>query len=81
MYLMDILENLNNLLITEIEKERGDNPGGMIGTNPGCWRSMFKYKCEKELMKPIGMIMSAYMDHYFPKKTHGCKHNILDKCK
>ena len=61
-------ENLNNLLITEIEKERGNNPGGMISTNPGCWRSMFKYKCEKELMKPIGMIMSAYMDHYFPKK-------------
>ena len=42
-------ENLNNLLITEIEKERGDNPGGMIGTNPGCWRSMLNYKCEKAL--------------------------------
>ena len=44
-------ENLNNLLMTEIEKERGDNPGGMISTNPGCWRSMFKYKCEKKKRK------------------------------
>ena len=61
-------ENLNNLLITEIEKERGKNAAGMMATNPGCWRSMFKYECEKELMKPIGMILSSYMDHYFPKK-------------
>jgi len=29
---------------------------------------MMKYKCEAELMKPIGMILSAYMDHYFPRK-------------
>ena len=61
-------ENLNNLLKTEIEAEREKDPKGLPATNAGCWRSMMKYKCEAELMKPIGMIMSAYMDHYFPKR-------------
>ena len=64
----DNTENLNNLLMTEIKDQKEKDPQGMDASNPGCWRSMFKYKCEKELMKPIGMIMSAYMDHYFPKK-------------
>ena len=64
----DNFENLNNLLKTEIEAEREKDPKGLPATKTGCWRSMMKYKCEAELMKPIGMIMSAYMDHYFPKK-------------
>ena len=64
----DNFENLNNLLKTEIEAEREKDPKGLPATNAGCWRSMMKYKCEAELMKPIGMILSAYMDHYFPKK-------------
>jgi len=64
----DNFENLNNLLKTEIEAEREKDPKGLPATNTGCWRSMMKYKCEAELMKPIGMILSAYMDHYFPRK-------------
>ena len=64
----DNFENLNNLLKTEIEAERKKDPKGLPATNAGCWRSMMKYKCETELMKPIGMILSAYMDHYFPQR-------------
>ena len=64
----DNYSNLNNLLMTEIEEERKKDPGGLPSTNPGCWRSMFKYKCEKELMKPIGMMLAAWTDHYLPKK-------------
>ena len=52
----DNFENLNNLLKTEIEAEREKDPKGLPATNAGCWRSMMKYKCETELMKPIGMI-------------------------
>jgi len=64
----DNTENLNNLLMTEIKEQKEKDPQGMDASNPGCWRSMFKYKCEKELMKPIGMILSAWTDHYMPKK-------------
>lgn len=64
----DNYENLNNLLKTEINTQRKEDPKGLPETNPGCWRSAFKYKCEKELMKPIGMIVAAWTDHYLPNK-------------
>ena len=56
----DNYSNLNNLLMTEIEKEKKKDPKGIEASNPGCWRSLFKYQCEKELMKPIGVILSAW---------------------
>ena len=64
----DNYSNLNNLLMHEIKKQKEKDPKGMDFTNAGCWRSMFKYKCEKELMKPIGMLLSAWTDHYLPNK-------------
>jgi len=64
----DNYSNLNNLLMNEIEKEREKDPTGLQSTNPGCWRGLFKYKCEKELLKPIGMMLAAWTDHYLPKK-------------
>ena len=64
----DNYENLNNLLITEIEQQMKDNPKGMMGSNPGCWRSGFKYKCENDLMKAIGFMLSTWCDHYLPRK-------------
>ena len=45
----DNTENLNNLLMTEIKEQKEKDPQGMDASNPGCWRSMFKYKCEKIL--------------------------------
>jgi len=65
----DNYSNLNNLLMNEIEKEREKDPTGLQSTNAGCWRSLFKYKCEKELLKPIGMMLAAWTDHYLPDKT------------
>ena len=64
----DNYSNLNNLLMNEIEKEREKDPTGLQSTNPGCWRGLFKYKCEKELLLPIGMMLAAWTDHYLPKK-------------
>ena len=61
-------DNLNNLIMTEIETARKEDPKGMPAGNPGCWRSMYRYKCEKELYKPIGLMLGAWMDHYFPNK-------------
>ena len=69
----DNYSNLNNLLMTEIEKEKKKDPKGMEVTNPGCWRSLFKYKCEKELMKPISIILAAWTDHYLPNKMADAK--------
>tara|TARA_R100000781_G_C4031474_1_gene110755 strand:+ start:57 stop:701 length:645 start_codon:yes stop_codon:yes gene_type:complete len=66
-------ENLNNLLRTEIESEREKDPKGLPATNAGCWRSLFKYKCEQELMKPIGMILAAWTDHYMPNEQMDAK--------
>ena len=37
-------ENLNNLLINEIMTLREKDPKGMVESNPGCWRSVEKYK-------------------------------------
>ena len=64
----DNYENLNNLLLTEIEQSRKDDPKGMIATNVGCWRSNFKYKCEAELFKPISELLNVYTNDFFPKK-------------
>ena len=58
--------NLNKLLMHEIDKMRKDDPNGLPSTNAGCWRSMKKYKCEKELMKPISIILAGWTDHYMP---------------
>ena len=61
-------ENLNNLLLTEIETARKEDKVGMPAGNAGCWRSMYKYKCETELFKAFGLLLSGWMDHYFPKE-------------
>ena len=68
-------ENLNNLLKTEIDNERKKDPKGMPVTNPGCWRSGFKYKCEQELMKPISMILASWTDHFMPNVPMDAKIN------
>ena len=60
-------ENLNNLLLTEIMSLREKDPKGMIATNPECWRSTEKYKCEQELFKPMSMILAAWTDYFMPK--------------
>ena len=59
-------QNLNKLLMNEITKVREKDPKGMPATHEGCWRTMHKYKCEKELLKPITMILASWTDHYFP---------------
>jgi uncharacterized protein (TIGR02466 family) len=59
-------QNLNKLLMNEITKMREEDPKGIPATNQGCWRSMKKYECEVELLKPITMILASWTDHYFP---------------
>ena len=61
-------ENLNNLIMGEIEELRKKDPKGMPGGNAGCWRSVERYKCETELYKAIGLMLSTWCDHYFPKQ-------------
>ena len=63
----DNYENLNNLLLNEIEGMREKDPTGMPETNEGCWRTLEKYKCEKELFAPMSMILAAWTDHFMPK--------------
>ena len=61
-------ENLNNLIMGEIEGIKKKDPIGLPGGNVGCWRSIEKYKCEAELYKAIGLMLSSWADHYFPNK-------------
>ena len=63
----DNYENLNNLLMNEIEGMREKDPKGMPETNEGCWRTLEKYKCERELFAPMSMILAAWTDHFMPK--------------
>jgi len=59
-------QNLNALLLDEITSMRERDPKGLMGSNPGCWRTHEKYKCEQELLKPMNMIIAAWTDYFIP---------------
>jgi len=59
-------KSLNKLLIKEIIKAKKEDPEGLPATHEGSWRTMHKYKCEVELLKPITMILRNWTDYYFP---------------
>ena len=44
---------LNEKLKKEILEVRAKEPEGLPGSNANCWRSVHKYSCEEELLKPI----------------------------
>jgi len=62
-------KSLNKKLQKEILAERRKDTKGMPGSNENCWRSVYRYKCESELLQPINLILSEYLSHYF-KKTN-----------
>lgn len=53
-------------MLPEINKHYIDDPKGLQGTNPHCWRGRRQYKCEKEILQPINDIVSGWISHYFP---------------
>ena len=65
-------ETLNKKLKKEITEARKNNLF-MPKANDNCWRSVYKYKCENELLKPINLILSDYISHYFNKNDMTCK--------
>ena len=66
-------ETLNKKLKKEITEARKNNLLAMPNSNDNCWRSVYKYKCENELLKPINLILSDYISHYFNKNDMTCK--------
>ena len=72
-------ENLNNLIMGEIEGIKKKDPIGLPGGNVGCWRSIEKYKCEAELYKAIGLMLSSWADHYFPNKPMDAQITYLQR--
>tara|TARA_R100001143_G_C3340949_1_gene124248 strand:+ start:453 stop:1103 length:651 start_codon:yes stop_codon:yes gene_type:complete len=61
-------EKLNSKLIPEIEDHILQDPNGLPGTNPLCWRGIRKYKSQKELLIPLSEVVSGWLSHYFPGK-------------
>ena len=58
---------LNKNIKKEIYAARKNDLTGMPGSNDNCWRSTHKYKCEEELLKPVNLVLSEYLNHYFNK--------------
>jgi uncharacterized protein (TIGR02466 family) len=64
---------LNKKLKKEILEARKSNLLAMPHSNENCWRSVYKYKCEEELLKPINLILAEYINHYFNRNDMNCK--------
>tara|TARA_R100000329_G_scaffold119403_1_gene98424 strand:- start:262 stop:834 length:573 start_codon:yes stop_codon:yes gene_type:complete len=62
-------KQLNKKLKKEITEAKKNDLTGLPGSNSGCWRSPYKYKCEEELLKPINLVLSEYLNYYF-KRTN-----------
>ncbi len=58
-------KDLNDIILSEIKEERKKDSKNMPSSNPGCWRSDFKYKCVTELFKPMQTIVQEWTKHYF----------------
>jgi|TARA_R100001480_G_scaffold61268_1_gene73763 uncharacterized protein (TIGR02466 family) len=62
---------LNEKLKKEILDVRSKEPEGLPGDNSNCWRSIHKYECEQELLKPINLILEEYKKDYLKKPASG----------
>ena len=60
-------ETLNKKLKKEILEVRSKEPEGLPGDNSNCWRSIHKYECEQELLKPINLILEEYKKDYLKR--------------
>jgi len=58
---------LNEKLKKEILEVRSKEPEGLPGDNSNCWRSIHKYECEQELLKPINLILEEYKKDYLKR--------------
>jgi hypothetical protein len=60
-------KQLNKLIVPEIKQHKLDDPKGLPGTNDLCWRGIKTYTHEEDLLKPIKVVVSGWLTHYFPK--------------
>ena len=58
---------LNEKLKKEILDVKSKEPEGLPGDNSNCWRSIHKYECEQELLKPINLILEEYKKDYLKR--------------
>ena len=58
---------LNKKLHKEILAAKKLDAKGMPGSNENCWRSTYRYSCQEELLKPMNLILSDYLNYYFHK--------------
>ena len=56
---------LNKKLVKEITEAKRNDLMSMPNSNENCWRSVYKYDCEKELLMPMNLILAEYLTHYF----------------
>ena len=47
---------LNKKLVKEITEAKKNDLMAMPNSNENCWRSVYKYDCEKELLMPMNLI-------------------------
>ncbi len=64
---------LNKKLKKEILEVRAKEPEGLPGSNANCWRSVHKYSCEEELLKPINLILEEYQTYYLKRPNAPAK--------
>ena len=60
-------KSLNKKLSKEIIEARKNNLAAMPNSNENCWRSVYKYKCEEELLQPINLVLGEYLNFYFQR--------------
>jgi uncharacterized protein (TIGR02466 family) len=61
-------KKLKDKLLPEIFEHQADNPNTLIGSNDLCWRGRKEYECQQDLFEPIGMIVTCWLENYFPNK-------------
>lgn len=59
-------KKLNEKLMPEIKRHQMADPKGLRGGNARCWRGIKEYKNQKDLLKPINVVVSGWLSHYFP---------------
>ena len=61
-------KKLKDKLLPEILDHQVENPDSLPGSNDLCWRGRKEYECQKDLLKPIGMLVACWLENYFPNK-------------
>ena len=61
-------KKLKDKLLPEIKQHQEETPEALAGTNNLCWRGRKEYRHQKDLLKPIGDLVTVWLENYYPNK-------------